>query len=400
MPSQPQEPQVRPHQGRIPATLQAVFLASNRGNDVHKPPPQKVAYKVFFRSLFFTRHADSKTKRTGIFRGSKKNKQQEQKKPIAEPVAKPVAKPVACCLPSPTAMEPTAPVLSPQAYLDQALRERGYSTRRYKVLESAYYNKPTALQLASYDVNMLKMIVRDADEDAVRKVLSCGISPNACNKFGESLIHKVCRIGSHQLLRVFMECGAEIQVSDDYGRTPLHDSAWGARPAFQAFELVLQHDPRMIHMVDVRGAVPLAYVQKEHYGPWIEFLESILDIYWMPRDISKFGDEAPDALVLEKPNSRPIANPANALSAELAASVASGKMDSEDALMIKNKEGGDDSSTDTTDDESYYFDEEDDDESSVSDDDDESYNSDEEEEDEALIREMTKLSSLRSLRCA
>lgn len=36
--------------GRIPKTLQAVFLASNRGNDVDKPPPKQVAFKVFLRT--------------------------------------------------------------------------------------------------------------------------------------------------------------------------------------------------------------------------------------------------------------------------------------------------------------------------------------------------------------
>jgi hypothetical protein len=32
---------------RIPTTLQAVFLASNRGNDVYKPPPDQVAFKSY-----------------------------------------------------------------------------------------------------------------------------------------------------------------------------------------------------------------------------------------------------------------------------------------------------------------------------------------------------------------
>lgn len=36
--------------GRIPKTLQAVLLASNRGNDVDKPPPKQVAFKVFLRT--------------------------------------------------------------------------------------------------------------------------------------------------------------------------------------------------------------------------------------------------------------------------------------------------------------------------------------------------------------
>lgn len=38
---------------RIPLSLQAVFLASNRGKDVHKPPPEKVATKTFTRNWMF-----------------------------------------------------------------------------------------------------------------------------------------------------------------------------------------------------------------------------------------------------------------------------------------------------------------------------------------------------------
>jgi hypothetical protein len=33
---------------RVPVALQAVFLASNRGDEVIKPPPQRVASRTFF----------------------------------------------------------------------------------------------------------------------------------------------------------------------------------------------------------------------------------------------------------------------------------------------------------------------------------------------------------------
>ncbi len=67
-------------QGRIPATLQAVFLASNRGRDVNKPPPAKVASKVFFRNWLFQRQAGSKEKRGGFFGGMGKNKKNKKEK--------------------------------------------------------------------------------------------------------------------------------------------------------------------------------------------------------------------------------------------------------------------------------------------------------------------------------
>jgi hypothetical protein len=36
---------------RIPTSLQAVFLASNRGNEVHVAPPRKAAFRVFVRNI-------------------------------------------------------------------------------------------------------------------------------------------------------------------------------------------------------------------------------------------------------------------------------------------------------------------------------------------------------------
>lgn len=47
---------------RIPFALQAVFLASNRGKEVHKPPPDHAASKVFFRNWLFQRKSNSSKK--------------------------------------------------------------------------------------------------------------------------------------------------------------------------------------------------------------------------------------------------------------------------------------------------------------------------------------------------
>jgi hypothetical protein len=221
---------------------------------------------------------------------------------------------------------------------------------------------PTKLQLVSYDVHILKMIIRDKDEHKVREILTCGISPNACNKYGESLLHKVCKSGQDKLLQVFLNCGADIQVSDGAGRTPMHDACHGSKPSFKTFELLLKRDPNLIRMMDGSGVLPLAYVRKEQYGAWNAYLGSILDIYWSPRDASS-GNQGPPPLALEKENSRPAADPEFVLSFELAALVASGRMDPEDAIEAQSEADGDDESWgDTTDDAStddeLFFDEE------------------------------------------
>jgi hypothetical protein len=69
-------------------------------------------------------------------------------------------------------------LVTPQEFLDTALKLRGYSTESHTTINSGYSNMPTKLQVASYDVHILKMIIRDKDEHRVREMLTCGISPN------------------------------------------------------------------------------------------------------------------------------------------------------------------------------------------------------------------------------
>jgi hypothetical protein len=200
-----------------------------------------------------------------------------------------------------------------QDYLDTLLKSHGYSTRQYRALDSAYYNTPTALQLASYDVHMRSVILRD--EGALYKALVCGLSPNACNQFGDSLVHKVCRLlGDYDLFQVVFQAGCSLQCADDYGRTPMHDACWSADPSFGVFETLMQEDIHMFYMQDNRGFLPLSYISAEHKKDYINFLDAVKDVYWPVRSVARDGEEQPPPLALEKPNSRPIPDPRNALS--------------------------------------------------------------------------------------
>jgi hypothetical protein len=74
----------RSRQGRIPATLQAVFLASNRGREVNKPPPASVASKVFFRNWLFQRQPESKEEEVPSLK-KKKVKKVKKRSKLASP---------------------------------------------------------------------------------------------------------------------------------------------------------------------------------------------------------------------------------------------------------------------------------------------------------------------------
>jgi hypothetical protein len=229
--------------------------------------------------------------------------------------------------------------ITPQEYLDQALLKRGYSTKTYSTLRTAYYNEPTKLQRASYDVHILKVIIRDKDEEALRDLLSCGISPNACNKYSESLLDKVCKSGLSKLLAVFLECGADVRVSDGAGRTPLHNACWGSsKPSFETFEMILELDLSMIFTKDCSGKTPLAYVRKGQHSIWIEYLKTVLDVYWPPLKGEK---HELSALMFLPANSHPMPNPECALPTKLCKMVASGRMEPQLAVIANGDPSGD-----------------------------------------------------------
>jgi hypothetical protein len=135
--------------------------------------------------------------------------------------------------------------------------------------------------MSSYGLSLTRAI-RSSDKLKLQTLLSTGLNPNACNKFGESIIHAVCRRGDHDMLRILLDAGSSVRVSDDFGRTPLHDACWTASPKFETISLLLEKDPWLLSITDCRGNTPLGYVRKAHWAVWNGFLGAIIDRYWPP----------------------------------------------------------------------------------------------------------------------
>jgi Ankyrin repeats (3 copies) len=234
------------------------------------------------------------------------------------------------------------PTLSPQQYLDAMIQSRGYSADKHETLLTGYYNKPTPLQLASYGVYVIEL-VRNADVDGMQEVMDLGLSPNACNTHGESILHNICRRGDVQMLDVLLQAGCEIQVSDDNGRTPLHDACWSAEPNFALVEKILERDIRLLYMADNRGHLPLSYIRQDHWSEWLQFLESKKNLFW-PRVLRSDEYPVPELTYL-MPHSRLIPDPENAPSLELAGMVAGAKLTPNEAYFLKCDEPNDDESS-------------------------------------------------------
>mmetsp|Transcript_11200 Transcript_11200/g.22922 ORF Transcript_11200/g.22922 Transcript_11200/m.22922 type:complete len:384 (-) Transcript_11200:171-1322(-) len=309
----------RGRQDRIPPALQNVFLQSNRGKEVNKPPPNKAAFKTFPDNWVHQRYAPAASPATGTRRKAHPSPPR-RKNTDTRPRMPGERNRVARVAPR---RQRSFTGSSPQEHLDNLLKFRGYSLKTYKTLHTAYFNSATKLQMSSYGPRVVE-VVRANDIPAMQQFLRAGLSPNPCNLFGESLIHMICRRGDTDMLRALLEHGASVQVSDDFGRTPLHDACWAAVPAFEVVELILRKDPRLLYMKDRRGALPLSYVPRDYWYLWRQFLDDIVDVY-CPTSKSHVWDKPPK-LCTREPESCPIPDPPNAMPVQLVSLVASGQM--------------------------------------------------------------------------
>ena len=81
-----------------------------------------------------------------------------------------------------------------------------------------------------------------------------GRTMDACNKFGESILHLACRRGHLPTIAFLLAAGANVAISDDFGRTPLHDCCWTSeKPCFEVIRLLLDRDLGLLRVVDRRG---------------------------------------------------------------------------------------------------------------------------------------------------
>jgi hypothetical protein len=110
------------------------------------------------------------------------------------------------------------------------MKARGYTKKRCYALECGYHNKTTRTQRLSYHTYVVDL-VKDGKVDELRKLFATGLSTNPANVHGEGLINLVCRLGQSDILRVMIDAGCDVQVSDDYGRTPLHDACFATEPS-------------------------------------------------------------------------------------------------------------------------------------------------------------------------
>lgn len=175
------------------------------------------------------------------------------------------------------------PDLSPDAYvlkLFQAVLGFQLVTRPTLEASSLTYNstqdpfiKPISEeQLANYDVDVVAAC-RENDLEELRLLHGTGRSLSCCNRYGESLLHMACRRGFFPIVSFLVHgTGAAIRITDDCGRTPLHDALWHRDCQYSVVDLLIQLDPSLLLLCDKHGHTPFSYARREHWEVWKQFL--------------------------------------------------------------------------------------------------------------------------------
>ena len=217
---------------------------------------------------------------------------------------------------------------TPQQYLMAIVKERGYDFQRVTSVEAGYYHDPTPLQVASFGTELVKA-VHSGDTQALTAFLDCGLSSNPCNSFGDSILSLVCKRGDEAMFQVFVDHGCDLQVSDSFGRTPLHHAAWAGTFSKVMIKSILDQDLLQLLVQDKQGKCALEYVRKERFPDWLAFLKESLDTYWpLDKSISPL-------LAASLPRERgPAPDPVEAVSVELATQVAMGKISVEEVAKM------------------------------------------------------------------
>jgi len=155
----------------------------------------------------------------------------------------------------------------------------GFESRPDKGSGPQYRRLPTPKMVADYDLELVSA-VRERDFECLRRLHAQGRSLDACNKYGESVMHAACRRGDLAIAQALMDLGATPLAVDDFGRTPLHDACWAPEPCLDLVALLLAADPQSVLLKDSRGSGPLAYIRKEHHGVWCAFLNHMKDEFF------------------------------------------------------------------------------------------------------------------------
>lgn len=167
------------------------------------------------------------------------------------------------------------PVLSPCTYMTILLKNKKIKTRVDSFnIEQALYFEP--YQEGEIHMDLLKAL-RGADLAKLRSFKNDNdknYDLEVRNKFGENLVHLVCRMGLSLEVLEFLAEDSEVplNVRDRFGRTPLHNACMSANPNFDNIYYLMEKAPQLAIFEDDKAKVPFDLIPQRVFERWTRFL--------------------------------------------------------------------------------------------------------------------------------
>lgn len=109
-----------------------------------------------------------------------------------------------------------------------------------------------------------------------------GSSCTAANSCGHTLLHCAARMGDVEVARFLVEGGADPALTDESGKTALHDACWSVELNPAMLILLADGDPRLFCATDRFNATPLEYCHPGMHKEMCHFVTSMQPHWWAP----------------------------------------------------------------------------------------------------------------------
>jgi Ankyrin repeats (3 copies) len=144
-----------------------------------------------------------------------------------------------------------------------------------------YFLKTEPEHIKAWGGDLLRA-VRTQNLEVIKDMRQSGKTLQACNQFGESILHVCVRRGTPEILNYLLrQASVSPRVHCENGRTPLHDAFWtfnGEEHSVKITALLLKECPEMLLITDKRGFTPLDYVPRSQWESCYKFLGRCLPL--------------------------------------------------------------------------------------------------------------------------
>ena len=172
--------------------------------------------------------------------------------------------------------------MKPVDFVDTMLSRLGYPVARWRAPRVS--RPPQGVEEQSRYGLLVSALRKGGCAMLVEALKMPGCDAVASNRTGHTLLHCAARLGDEAAVKLLLERGANPAVSDDCGKTALHDACWAVNLNKGILRLLVDRDPNLLFATDRFRATALDYCHTSLQADFCRFFAHQQTTWWPPRD--------------------------------------------------------------------------------------------------------------------